>query len=41
MLELNFDNLVSILKSDKLNLLNEGILVELVRKYIELRDVIP
>jgi len=41
MLELNFDNLVSILKSDKLNLLNEGILVVLVRKYIELRDVIP
>ena len=31
MLELSLDNFVSILKSDKLNLMNEVILVELVR----------
>jgi len=40
-LELNIDNLISILKSDKLNLVNEEYLIEIVRKYIAVRDAIP
>ena len=41
LLELDIKNLLSILKSDKLNLVNEVTLVELVKAYTELRDKIP
>ena len=40
LLELNINNLITILKSDNLNLINEDCLVELVRKYISVRDII-
>ena len=38
MIELDIENLLSILKSDKLNLVNESTLVDLVREYIRVRD---
>ena len=41
MIELDIENLLSILKSDKLNLVNESTLVDLVREYIRVRDEIP
>ena len=41
MLELDIENLISILKADKLNLVNEATLVDLVKEYIHLRDQIP
>ena len=41
MMELDIENLLSILKSDKLNLLIESTLIELVRDYIKERDKIP
>ena len=40
LLELNIDNLITILKSDNLNLINEDCLVDLIRKYISVRDII-
>ena len=40
LLELNINNLITILKSDNLNLINEDCLVELIRKYISVRDII-
>ena len=33
--------MISILKADKLNLVNEATLVDLVKEYIHLRDQIP
>lgn len=41
MLELDIENLLSILKSDKLNSINEVTLVELVKAYMSVRDNIP
>ena len=41
LLELDLENLLSILKSDKLNLINEVTLVHLVRDYMDVRDKIP
>ena len=38
MLELDIDNMITILRSDNLNLINEDCLVELIRKYISVRD---
>ena len=38
MIELDIENLLSILKSDKLNLVNESTLIDLVREYIRVRD---
>ena len=40
LLELNIDNLITILRSDNLNLINEDCLVDLIRKYISVRDII-
>ena len=40
-MELDLENLLSILKSDKLNLVNEVTLVELVGRYMDIRDTIP
>ena len=41
LMELDLENLLSILKSDKLNLVNEVTLVELVGRYMDIRDTIP
>ena len=41
LIELDIENLISILKADKLNLINEATLVELVKEYIAERDKIP
>ena len=38
LLELDIENFINILKSDNLNLLSEEVLVNLVRRYIEIRD---
>ena len=40
LLELDIDNMITILRSDNLNLINEDCLVELIRKYISIRDII-
>ena len=40
LIELNFDNFISILNSDSLNLVNEDMLVDLVRSYILEREKI-
>ena len=40
LIELDLDNFISILKSDNLNLLNEDVLISLVRRYIDLREKI-
>ena len=40
LMELNLENFISILKSDSLNLLNEDILIGLVRSYINIREKI-
>ena len=37
----DIENLISILKADKLNLVNEATLVDLVKEYIHVRDQIP
>ena len=41
LMELSLENFTAILKSDKLNLVNEEQLIELVRKYIAIRDAVP
>ena len=41
LIELDIENLISILKADKLNLVNEATLVDLVKIYIQERDKIP
>ena len=41
MLELGLENLLSILKSDKLNLMSEDYMIELIRAYIQVRDEVP
>ena len=41
LMELNLENFISIMKSDGLNLLNEDILIDLVRNYINIREVEP
>ena len=40
LLELDIENMITILRSDNLNLINEECLVDLIRKYISVRDVI-
>ena len=40
LLELDIANMVTILRSDNLNLINEDCLVDLIRKYISVRDII-
>ena len=40
LLELDIDNMITILRSDNLNLINEDCLVELIRKYISIRDLV-
>ena len=39
-MELDLENFINILRSDGLNLLNEDLLIELVRSYINIRDKI-
>lgn len=41
LLELDLENLISMLKSDKLNLVNEATLIDLVREYMDVRDAVP
>ena len=41
LLKLSLDNFTTILKSDNLNLVHEETLIELIRKYIAIRDAIP
>ena len=41
LLELDLENLISMLKSDKLNLINEVTLIDLVKEYISVRDAMP
>lgn len=38
LMELDLENFITILKSDNLNLINEDVLIELVRQYIKIRD---
>lgn len=40
LLELDLNNFVSILRSDNLNLVAEDILINIVKKYIALRDIV-
>ena len=40
LLELDLENFISILKADGLNLINEDLMIEIIRKYIAIRDEI-
>ena len=41
-MEIDLENFISILKSDGLNLVNEDVLIDIVREYIAIRDkVVP
>ena len=41
LLKLSLENFTTILKSDNLNLVHEETLLELIKKYIAIRDAIP